>query len=245
MVSKKEETKKDHLRWMLTFSDMMTLLLAFFVLLISMSSLDQEKLKKVLNSLKGSLGVLELGSFADISMTVEEGTDTSFVSQEVITPEYFKFLKSIMQEIKLIEGLNIRPREGGYILSISNKLLFSSGSSELKDSAKEFVDNIIKLLRAGINHVEVQGFSDNKPVRGGKFSSNWDLSASRAVSVVKYMIGKNLEPKRFTAVSFGETHSLYPNITPEFRGRKRRVEIIVDSPISQLNLYVKELVESK
>ena len=243
MVSKKEETKKDHLRWMLTFSDMMTLLLAFFVLLISMSSLDQEKLKRVLNSLKGSLGVLELGSFSEVSMTVEEGVETSFMSQEVLNPEYFKWLKELLGEITSFSGLEIKGRKGGYIVSIQNELLYKPGSAELKESARIFLDNIFKLLKTGVNHVEVHGFTDDTPIRGGRYSSNWDLSAARAVSVIRYMIDKNFDPHKFTAVAFGETCPLYPNISPEFMAKNRRVEIIVDSPIGQLNLFVKEFVE--
>jgi len=241
MASRKGETKKDHLKWMLTFSDMMTLLLAFFVLLISMSSLDQEKLKKVLDSMKGSLGVLELGSFSEISISVDEDLETGFLSQDVLTPEYYKWLKGILQEITKYSGIDIKATEVGYIISISNELLFDPGSARLKESAKRFLDEIQKLFKTGINHVEVQGFTDDLPIRGGRFSSNWDLSAARAVSVLKYMVRNGFEPEKFIATAFGETRPIYPNISPVYRAKNRRVELVVDSPIGQLNLLVREM----
>jgi len=110
----------------------------------------------------------------------------------------------------------------------------------LKDSAKIFLNDIQKLFKAGVNHVEVQGFSDNTPVSGKTFSSNWDLSGARAVNVVKFMIENGFAPDKFSAVAYGETKPAYPNISPEFRSKNRRVEILVDSPIGQLNLYIKE-----
>jgi len=243
MALKKEETKKDHLKWMLTFSDMMTLLLAFFVLLISMSSLDQEKLKKVLNSLKGSLGVLELGSLSEISVQAKKENDTSFLNQDLLTPEYFKNLKEMILELTNYNGMNIMAKESGYIISIDNDLIFDSGSADIKESASLFLDKIILLLKSGVNHIEVQGFTDNIPINGGKYSSNWALSAARANSVVKYLIEKKFNPKKFSTVAYGETRPIYPNTTPENRKKNRRVEIVVDSPITQLNLYVRELTE--
>jgi chemotaxis protein MotB len=243
MAKKKEETKQDPLKWMLTFSDMMTLLLCFFVMLIIMSSLDNQKVKKAMSSMKGSLGVLELGDLTEMNVSVESEMTGSPTSPNEISPEFAKWIKDLLKKVTGLESVKIISKKGGFIITFANELIFDSGSAELKESAKEFLDDIFKMLSVGVDSVEVQGHSDNSPVNGGEFSSNWDISGARAARVVRYLIEKGMDPEKLVASAFGDTKPLYPNITPEFKAKNRRVEIVVDSSVNKLNFCVREYVD--
>jgi len=229
--------------WMTTFSDLMSLLLTFFVLLLSMASLDQKKIKEALGSLKGALGVLEGGFKTEVSK------ELILPSAGLVPPK-----KLVMRQLKKVLSNYIRPGRGksskskegyikseeekkgpveiretkeGIVVSVVGGILFEPGSDVLKPEGKKVLDKIIELVKNLNYPIRIEGHTDDTPVEGGKFKSNWELSVARAISVLRYFISKGIPPQRLSVAGYGPYKPLYPNDTPEHRARNRRVDIVI------------------
>ena len=110
-------------------------------------------------------------------------------------------------------------------------LLFNSGKAELTGEALPLIDKIATILKELHYEIQVNGFTDNVPIHNSQFNSNWDLSATRAISVVKRFVAAGIDPTLMVGAGFGEYHPIAPNSTPEGKAANRRVSIVVVSPI--------------
>ncbi len=218
-----EEETLDTDGWMATFSDLLSLMLTFFVLLFAMKSVDQGKLEEALGYFRqGGIGVLRSG----IDMPVMPP------DSKVFDPRVIKqFSPSEVQKMfnnKRIHGqVSVRTEAKGTVISVSSGLLFPSGQSILRPEAEAVLDEIVLMTQGATYEIQVEGHTDNLPIRSSLYASNWELSVARAGSVVRYMLkdGK-LEPKRFSVVGFGDSKPLAKNDTPENRSKNRRVDIV-------------------
>jgi chemotaxis protein MotB len=245
MASKKRETKAPASRWMLTFADLMTNIFAFFVLLLSMSSLNEGKFKETMESIGGALGAMEFGSSSNIK-SFPGSHKTKEIPSISLTNEYLKWVGEMISKLIINKNIKITPAKNGFIVSMSNELLFDQGSADLKQSAEKFINYLLETLKVGVKRIDVCGYTDDSQVNGIKFSSNWDLSAERAVNVVEYMIkNSNIDPANFRAIGFAETKPILPNISPENRSQNRRVEILIYTSFKRFNIFIKGLVENQ
>ncbi|MBO8167982.1 MAG: OmpA family protein [Thermoanaerobacteraceae bacterium] len=229
------QDKKGAPAWMVTYSDLVTLLLVFFVLLYSFSVLDVQKFKAFLISFQG-VGILEKGSSIlenieanrDQMEELSEGMDE--ISENARLLEVYTVIKAFLKNNGLEDDISVRYEERGVVLTIKEKILFDSGKADLKPHAKKILAQLGNLFKQLPNQISVEGHTDNRPINTIEFPSNWELSAARSARVVRYLTREhNLDPRRFVAVGFGEYYPVASNDTPEGRARNRRVVIVINS----------------
>ncbi|HDD44870.1 MAG TPA: flagellar motor protein MotB [Candidatus Desulfofervidus auxilii] len=203
--------------WMLTYSDMMTLLLTFFVMLISMSSFDIERFRTYAASIGhaliggSGLGIFKKGGTGKIEL----------ISRREILEQLKKTVpKNIVAE--LTRNIEVIPRKDGWIFRIPADILFAPDSQEISPNAYPILDKISILIKNLLVDVEVRGHTDDKE------KNKWELSLRRAAKVLRYFTEKKkLNPERFVLMGFADTKPIVPNINEENRAKNRRVEIIV------------------
>ena len=223
--------------WMVTFSDLVMLMLTFFVLLLSMSSMDTKKLKAMFAHFKGANGALEFSGMRgvhDLSGIIKKYEDTEellVIDSDFITELLMPSggaegqLGTKLDELQKI--INILDDNRGIVLSIQENLLFKSGESTIKKEIFPILDTISKAIASCPNDILIMGHTDDVPIKNRQYDSNWELSSYRGLAVLNYFIkDKGLPPSRFTVGGYGDSKAIYPNNTAENRALNRRVEII-------------------
>ena len=209
--------------WLATFADLSTLLLCFFVLLFSISSSDNKKFRSIMNEVRISLG----NAVPMVVVEQEEVKGDAVINllpkQKTVATE----LEQIINDEKLSNSTVVDMGDDGALLRIGGKVMFESGSSEINPRALSALDKIIAMaLKYPQYHLDIKGHTDNLPISAGKFLSNWELSALRATTVLRYLLEKGLGADRLTATGYADTQPLVPNLTVEGRARNRRVEFL-------------------
>jgi len=227
-----ESSAKGSPAWMMTYGDMVTLILAFFVLLYSFSTLDVEKFKMIISSLQNTFGVLEGGQTFDTSELISAGSQSIYISKQSREElEFRKIFNDFTEyvEIKNLEGkVKIDMQERGIVIHIMEGALFDSGWAYIRQDAQELLDDIAQKLKKVDKIIKVEGHTDNVPVINPKYPTNWELSAARAVNVVRYFIEKHgITPYRLVAVGYSKYRPLVPNTSAENRALNRRVDIVI------------------
>jgi len=225
-------------RWLLTYADMITLLLALFIVMFAMSSLDVKKYNTLAKSLSGAFHVT-----SGASAGVMESSDSVLPvngTQPILeggNPEY-QALKEIMQlmreritrenGVEASKGVSMAVTERGLVVSLANSTFFDPGEATLRQEAKGALRTIAGSLLFTKRAVMVEGHTDNAPISTPNFPSNWELSTSRATTVVRTLITDfHLSPKRLSAAGYGEYYPVATNKTPDGRAKNRRVDIVV------------------
>ena len=168
--------------WALSYGDMMTLLLAFFVLIVSFSTVELIKFRKAMGSLRGALGVL-MEQEGNAVINEEQSMFERPLLDKEIMMQALSELEAQVFMMNAGEGMEIEVREEGVNFRLKEELIFDPGASELKPSVLRILDGIGKIVRQFSCEVRVEGHTDNLPIRTERFPSNWELSAVRAVSV--------------------------------------------------------------
>ncbi len=227
MKKEKEEVQEPSAPfWMTTFSDMVTLMMVFFILILSFSTVELDKFKGAMSSLKGALGIMpEKGSAVPSRiMNFKE----RMTNKHVDAQEKIENFENMIESKNLKTQLEIEATQSGIHVRIGSQLMFDIGDAKLDSKSFPVLKDVAKLIRGISKDVYVEGHTDNVPISTSKYPSNWELSTARAMSVVRYF--KNVEgiPGRdLAAVGHGEFRPLLPNTTPERRTRNRRVEIFI------------------
>jgi chemotaxis protein MotB len=230
------ESGDDGPAWLTTFNDLVTLLMVFFVLLFTMGSMDNNKLKEFQYALQSGLGILGEGSQVSIEikdsrpvpdqadlLTQAEGDGQPVDEQQEVIP-----MDEALKKFTAEPGINVRYSKQGAHITFEDYLLFNFGKADINPGGLAFLDKLAALIRKIPYPVRVEGHTDNVPIHTARYPSNWELSIARAVSVVKYFAEiKKINPQRLSAVGYGETRPLVPNDLPANRTRNRRVEIVL------------------
>lgn len=224
---KKPEKKEISQGWLTTYSDMMTLVLTFFVLLYSYSLVDMEKFKQVAQSMNtafgGGAGIFELNKPSGEVPIVGEKTP-----KDTNNKDMYETVSDFVNQNDLSEYVKIREDKRGVIMEFNNSILFDTGKTNLKPESIPIMDKVSVLLDQLPNNVIVEGHTDNVPIHYADFPSNWELSANRATTVLRYLVEKKgVKPERLTAVACGEYSPIATNNTPEGRAQNRRVNILI------------------
>ncbi len=227
-MKKKEEEEADTDIWMVTFSDLLSLLLTFFVLLFALKSMDKGKVDQFLGYFRGGgMGILQQGKGTSVDMTRRpkevDLTNKVFSLQELRVAMELSVSDSVV-------GIDITSHidERGLVIILPGRTLFDSGASDIKPEAKLLFDRLGKVLRMSRNDIMIEGHTDDTPISTKQFPSNWELSTDRAVKVLRYLVeSSKVPPKRFAAVGYGSTKPVVPNVDSESRMKNRRVEIIL------------------
>jgi chemotaxis protein MotB len=253
--------------WMTTFSDLMTLLLTFFILLYSMSSVSNIKFNQAADSLQNSFvgsgrkSILDGGqwvpednenvgvnattgdaaSLSETETAVVEAAKTKAAHDELITsdgqtmiavdPEVIKMYQEVIDFVEkngLSEEISLSMDADGVYMNVKAAILFAPGSAVITESGTAALQKVAELIGNFENKVVIEGHTDNIPHHDQKFESNWELSAGRAIAVLRQLTEQqNIEPARFSAVGYGEYSPLVPNDTAEQRAENRRVNIVL------------------
>jgi chemotaxis protein MotB len=211
-------------RWLLTYADLITLLLAFFVVMYSMSQVDAKKFGKMAEALNGVLkggdslvrhneasyktghGLLEIGNLKMIQQKIEER----------------------FKEINRASDIKTEITERGLVVHIMESALFKDASASLEPRAIELLDLIAERVRSIPNHIRIEGHTDDRPINTLRFPSNWELSSARATEVVRYLTqNHDVAPDRISALGFGEYRPVRPNNSIENRAQNRRVDVVI------------------
>lgn len=214
--------------WMTTYGDMVTLLLTFFVLLFSFTSMDEQKFKQVAGSLRGALGVVQQSlPFQGAAPGPIGGTDYDLLRRSDILNSV-ESLRDALNEFTKDGSINIEATESGILIQMGDKILFDPGKAELKPQALDILSVVGKSIRNQASDIQVAGHTDNVPIHTKDFPSNWELSSARALSVVRFLVDSvKVPPQILGAIGYGEYRPIAPNLTDEQRQINRRVEFLV------------------
>lgn len=224
--------------WLIPYSDMLTLLLALFIVMFAISQVDTQKfdaMKKALQVIfQGGVGVLDDPSAvpSEAPPLEEPVPDNSLLQEALKEADLLTDLKEKIDQYIAEHGLNNQIETGliadGLQISIRDAALFASGKADLQPQALPLLETIAGLLQGQSNEVRIAGHTDNLPINTPEFPTNWDLSAKRSLNVMKFILNnKHLDPSRYTAVGYGEYHPKASNDSVEGRAMNRRVEICV------------------
>jgi chemotaxis protein MotB len=210
--------------WMTTYGDIMTLLVTFFVLLISMSEVRMKKFQDAISNFQRQPGVF---SGRNSVVPVDHSTSSEQSKARKRNQKYQSFLTKL-EEKDLEDQIQANLVEDGIHVVIADSLMFRTGRARLIESSRSILRVLTDLLSEDIRTVVVEGHTDDRPIDTERFPSNWELSTARAASSVRFLQenAPGYEPSRFTAVGYGPHHPRASNDTPEGRARNRRVEIL-------------------
>ncbi len=258
---KEEEQAPGSPAWMATFSDLMNLLLCFFVLLFSMSEIDVDKWQQVAMSFSENFsifsggasaigdgflisnGVSQLNELDDyINSTGKTAESEEFVNeleefeekQLAAAEQLAEEIEEAVEESQFADEIDVDFTAQYVSLTLNGALLFDSGSAELKEEAKPLMDKIGQLLaRYAQSTIEIEGHTDNVPIHNARFADNNELSSFRALSVFNYFMETTfLDPATIKHSGRGEYLPVADNATPEGRAQNRRVEIKIYHSLS-------------
>lgn len=212
---------------MLTYADLITLLLGLFIVLYAVSTIDAGKYQQV-------AGVFER-MFGGKAALADVRTSSAIAPLTELQSEHAELIRRIQQAVgsrQFGTDVTITKNERGITIHMLEQLLFTSGHSELKPSAYATLDSIAAVIHQLPNDVRVEGHTDNVPIATREFPSNWHLSVSRAVTTAYYLITQHgLNPDKIAVVGYSEFKPLVENTSEENRARNRRVDIVIlDAP---------------
>lgn len=264
-MSKKKAHHEEHVdeSWLIPYADMLTLLLALFIVMFAMSKVEQEKF----NEMKESFGTIFMGgaglmekegdsmipmeysgdgegetktttetSVSDVQTQINDllssSSSESAISGKVMEENQMNDLKEELEkEIETLgysDLVKVVLREDGLDIMIQDLILFKGGDATVTNEVSELLIQIAKMLVSLDNHIKIVGHTDNLPINNGKYRSNWDLSAMRAINVMNYMVEKGgLKPEKLSIMAYGEYMPIADNKTIEGRAQNRRVEIMI------------------
>ncbi len=238
MARRKKQQEESGANWLTTYGDMVTLLLTFFVLLFSFSTIDVVKFKKLILSFQGAIGALPGGETLQQSPEIFGGAtgmdagDARRQTQDIL--EVTRKIQTLIREEGLEEDVTVQISERGVTISLADQLLFLLGSSDLLPGGKRVLSKLGEILRLVSVPVAVEGHTDSLPLRGGPYKDNWGLSSVRAATVASYLQDPGeISPYRLKSVGYGQYKPLVPNDTEEHRALNRRVDLVLLSQYAQ------------
>lgn len=214
-----------HDRWLVSYADLVTLLLALFTTLYAASVLDARKLDPLAVSLRNAL--------ATPSSTPVERRPTIVPPVEVVSrvaafEELKVRLSRELDDAVRAQRLEITTDGRGLVISLPEKATFPIGSADVTADARTLIGRVASTVAPLSNLIRVEGHTDDVPIRTARFVSNWELSTARASAVVAYLIQiAGIDPARLSASGYGEFHPRVPNSSPENRARNRRIDLVV------------------
>jgi chemotaxis protein MotB len=234
MSRKKPQHQDEHEnaeRWLLTYADMITLLMAFFIMMFAMSQVDKAKFIAMAASVREELGAVALPSAPEGKINLDPARGAQGAG---VTDGSAALLSRMVQreiagapDSKMVTVENAS--EGLVVRVQTDHLMFPPGRANISPGMAALLTRIAKALAQVPNSVHVEGHTCNLPVRKGEFSDNWELSAARATNVVLHFIRScHLPPDRFVASGLADTHPLLPNTCEENRRCNRRIDIVLE-----------------
>jgi chemotaxis protein MotB len=216
------------MRWLLTYADMITLLLAFFVILYAISKLDAKKYEALVSALRGAFGgPTPAASGSGVGGATLPRVDPMPPRQDVV----FEIVERLQAALEAELGagrVQIERNPRGVLLRFQDTLLFDVGKADLRTDARALLDKVAATIAPLPYPIEAEGHTDTLPIRSGPYPSNWELSVARATAVVRYLVeAHGISPTRLAARGVAEHKPLFPNDPARGEPRNRRVELTI------------------
>lgn len=231
--------KENHERWVISYADLVTLLLGFFIILYSLSEVDVRKFDQLSTTFSRAFNV-NVKQGAEGGSPLFSGTTGlvpgSFSGQIAVDATAVQHaIDQQEQTAGLPQDISVIASEDKIVIRLADNLLFASGSADVRPDALPLLRIVADTVRNFGNDVRVEGHTDNIPVGTTKYPSNWELSAARATAVLRYMAEQaNLDPKHLYAAGYGEFHPIASNATPEGRALNRRADVVLLYPSAKI-----------
>ncbi|MGG2396209.1 flagellar motor protein MotD [Pseudomonas sp. SH1-B] len=230
---RQHEEHENHERWLVSYADFITLLFAFFVVMYSISSINEGKYKILSESLTGVFNQPDR-SIKPIPVGEERPRTSEPDDTTHDDPSSDSNLQSIASSVREVFGeliqsdqLTVRGNEMWIEIELSSSLLFPSGDAIPNNQAFTIIEKVANILAPYQNPVKVEGFTDNLPIQTAQYPTNWELSSARAASIVRMLAMDGVDPSRLAAVGYGEFQPIADNTTAEGRARNRRVVLVI------------------
>lgn len=211
---------EDESNWLMTFGDLMSLLLVMFVFIVAFASFEPERYA-VSTEPQPAEGTGQPTAAAP-PLTVEDISEpTSQPTEAAPLPELDPALKALGNDVE------INVQQGQINLQIPDSILFAAGTANLSEAGLPLLDRIAEAFKGNQHAISIEGHTDSIPIRNVRFPSNWELSSARAAMVLRYFIARGIAPERMRAIGYADTRPIVANDTPESRARNRRVELVL------------------
>ncbi|WP_147566772.1 OmpA/MotB family protein [Clostridium tyrobutyricum] len=241
MKKRKKGKEPDGMRWMLTYSDLITLLMIFFIVMYSMSQVDQNKYKQLSQSLKVAMGggktIIGTENAPSVKDNVnqidiperDDGQTTSQTEQQ----KFQNLKKEVDQYLSkngMSKSVSTSVDQRGLVVSINDTLFFDTGKADIKPNIKNKLIGIGKIVNQLGSAIRIEGHTDNVPISNGIYKSNWQLSSVRAANVTQFLQDKvGISPEKLTSVGYGQYRAITDNSTDVNKAKNRRVDIIIEN----------------
>ena len=233
--------------WMATMADMFSLLLTFFVLLLSFSNMDLVKFRALSQSIQAALGVTSqtsVGIFDNNSNPIDfdtvaqnstanmelngAGQDEIRIKEVSEHEKMAKDISKVVSEMGLEDTVTVKASSRGVLMQVQGQVFFEAGQADIKDASHPFLDEIARIIKASPYNVAIEGHTDDTPIHTARFPSNWELSTTRAISTLRYLVANaGVDPHKLSSAGFADTRPLVPNDTAEHQRQNRRVEFVL------------------
>ena len=218
----------DGAAWMATFADMMTLLLCFFILLLSFATMDVQKFRDAMGSIQEALGVqfehdgqFEAIASSPLQLDAEEGSGAIGEDRALLDE-----LNAAIAEEGMDDQIGAEIDGRGVVVRIDGQVLYPLGNAELKPEANPILTRIAALVRGTEHRVMIEGHTDDIPIRTARYPSNWELSTARAIAAMQFMVDENVPAERVGVAGYADLRPLEPNDSETHRAANRRVEFV-------------------
>jgi chemotaxis protein MotB len=214
--------------WMATFADLMSLLLTFFILLLSFATMDIVKFRDALGSVQEAFGVtVKVEAQGDeaptAAMTIfESPAAPSTVEDQALLQE----LSDAIEEERLTEQVDAAVDGRGVVLRISGEVLYLQGEAQLRPEAGPILSRVASLVASSNHRIVIEGHTDDVPIRTAQFPSNWELSTARAIAAMRFLVDHDIDASRVGVAGYADFRPLLANDTDEHRAITRRVEFV-------------------
>lgn len=219
-VTRRDESAEDN-AWLVTYLDMLTLLLTLFVVMLAYSSFRPDRFTELTEAVR-----TETASPAAQHPAPEPPSAAQRLADQFAVE---------LERAGLLEDVAMRVEDLRLTLQIQERILFSSGSAELNAQGESLLAGLVPMFQAPGRLISVEGHTDDVPIRTAQFPSNWELSAARASRVVRHLVEQGVPAPRLRAIGYGETRPVEKNETAEGRASNRRVALVIDLAAAQGN----------
>ena len=224
MRRKREEERDNHDRWMISYSDFITLLFAFFVVMYATSSVNEGKYKTFGYSLSNAF--LNKPAPHPVETAPHESKATLIKRTETMQG-IAQDINTVMSPLVKVGKVKVMQSNLGVSVEINASLLFKSGQANLEPDSIKVLEAVAKVLKDDNHAIKVMGYTDNTPINTPSYPSNWELSSARASSVVRLFADSGIDPQRMVVIGYAENHPVDSNDTAEGRARNRRVTVMI------------------
>lgn len=245
MARKKyDEQGENHERWLISYADFITLLFAFFVVMYAISSVNEGKYKVFSASLGTAFGgpgaKKEAGgpALVNLAQPMAQRRAVMLEQERGNLSKLARSLRSTLAPLVRSGKVRVTQNSRGVSVEINASILFDPGDARLQPDSEQALRSLAAVLKDDPHAVQVEGHTDDTPISNAQFPSNWELSASRASSVVRLFVQEGVPGARLTAVGYADNQPVVRNTTPEARARNRRVAVTILSNVPDVTTEV-------